>query len=77
MPYYTIKDKDTGSIQDVNLKYEELKSLLKENPNLEQIFLKFPNLGDSVRLGIKKPDNSFRDLLKNVKSKHAHSTIET
>jgi hypothetical protein len=35
--------------------------------------VKAPALGDSVRLGLRKPDDAFRDVLKNVKKHHPGS----
>jgi putative FmdB family regulatory protein len=29
-------------------------------------------IGDTVRLGIRKPDREFRDVLKNIKKNHPH-----
>ena len=54
---------------------------LKDNPNLEVSITGAPALGDPVRLGLKKPDSSFRDVLKEIKGKHdakiTRSTINT
>lgn len=76
MPYYTIRNNETNTVEDVFMSILEKEKLLKENPHLEQIFTTAPNIGDSVRLGIRKPDNSFRDILRNVKKEHAHSTVK-
>jgi hypothetical protein len=50
---------------------KEREMLLKEYPHIEQIYWEsFPALADPTRLGIRKPDSSFRDLLKNAKKKY-------
>ena len=38
MPVYTIHNKSTDETYDVNIKYDELTELLKENPECEQVF---------------------------------------
>lgn len=50
--------------------------MLKEHPELE-VVIGTPAFGDSVRMGLKKPDDGFRDLLKKIKNKHRRSTINT
>ena len=55
----------------------ERDNFLKENPHMEQLIHGFPGSADPTRLGLHKPDSEFRDLLKNVKSKHRGSNINT
>jgi hypothetical protein len=74
MPLYTFKSKETGEFFEFQLKISELDSFKQENPNLE-IQLSTPSFGDSVRLGIRKPDDGFKDILRNVKKKHIRSTV--
>jgi hypothetical protein len=50
---------------------KERETFLKDNPDVIQVFWEsFPALADPTRLGIRKPDSSFRDLLKNAKKKY-------
>jgi hypothetical protein len=76
MPYYTIRNNQTNEVEDVFLSMSEKQTLLEENPHLEQIFTKAPMIGDPVHLGVKRIDSSFRNILKNVKKEHAHSTVK-
>lgn len=85
MPIYDYICKTCG------LEFEELNSISnREKPTLEspysgctqveaqcEIILKpvAPVLGDSVKLGIRKPDDAFKDKLKDIKRKHRGSTI--
>ena len=48
----------------------EKEEFLKQNPNVTQLLTAPIPIGDSVRLGLRKPDNGFRDLLKRVQSHH-------
>ena len=77
MPIYSMRNNQTQEEFEVTLKYSELEIYLKENPDIQQIFTKFPGTGDSVRLGIRKPDDNFRDVLKNVKHHHKKDSINT
>lgn len=77
MPIYSVMNKDTEEVFEVNMKFTELEQYLKDNPNLTQVFNKFPALGDSVRLGLRKPDDGFRNVLQNVKHHHKKDSINT
>jgi hypothetical protein len=74
MPIYSMRNNETLEEFEVTLKYSELGEYLKENPHIQQIFTKFPGMGDPVRLGVRKPDDGFRDVLKKAKI-HKHNTI--
>lgn len=70
MPTYTFRDKSTGSVSEQYMHIADLDGYAAKHPELEQIFSKSPfSIGDSVRLGIRKPDASFRELLKNIHDK--------
>lgn len=75
MPTYSFKDKNTGEINEVVMKISELEEFRKNNPHLESYITGAPGLSDPARLGLVKPAQGFRDLLKNMKSKHRRSTI--
>lgn len=78
MPIYTIRDNSNSSRQyEVNLKWNELQTMLYINPHLEQIIVKAPSIGDSVRLGIRRTDDGFNDMLKSIKKRNYGSNIET
>lgn len=74
MPIYSIRNNETQEEFEVNLKYSDLEQYLKDNPTHQQIFTKFPGFCDPVRLGVRKPDDGFRDVLKKAKI-HKHNTI--
>jgi len=58
----------------------ERDEFLKNNPEISQA-LSSPSIGDSIRLGLKKPDNAFRDRLREIKKAHSkgltRSTVNT
>lgn len=70
MPLYTVRNTNTNTVEEINMKYEEFCLHMKANPHLKQEFTKFPSTGDSIRMGLKKPSDSFRDVLRNIKSHH-------
>ena len=76
MPIYSIQNIETLDEYEVSMKYSELDEYLEQNPNLKQIFTRFPGVVDSARIGVKKTDSSFRDVLSKAKSAHKHSTID-
>lgn len=74
MPVYSFKNTDTEEEFEATMRYSELEEYLKTNPHIKQIFTRFPGTVDPVRIGIRKPDDSFRDVLKKAKV-HKHNTI--
>ena len=80
MPTYLFRNKDTGEEYEEFMMISELDAYLEKN-NVEQLLNGAPALGDSIRLGLKKPPDSFRDVLREVKKKNStyftKSTVNT
>lgn len=76
MPTYDFKHEETGEIVTHYLSLKEREEFLENNPQYKQV-LAAPVFGDSVRLGIRRHDDGFNDVLKKVKSHHRGSTIQT
>lgn len=76
MPTYTFINKESGEEETHILTLAQREEFLEQNPHMTQA-LSTPAFGDSVRLGIRRVDDSFNDVLKKAKSAHKHSTIET
>jgi hypothetical protein len=77
MPIYSIMNTTNEEVFEVNLKFTEFEQYLKDNPHVKQVFTKFPGIGDPVRLGKRKPDDGFRDVLRNVQHHHKKDSINT
>jgi len=77
MPVYSFRNIETDEVFEETMKIAELEVYLKENPSIKQIFTKFPGVVDSVRIGIRKPDRSFNDVLLKAKNAHKYSNINT
>ena len=73
MHTYTFENTENGERFDRILSMAERQEYLDQNPNIKQLIVNAPALGDSVRLGLRKPDDAFRDVLKNVKKHHPGS----
>jgi hypothetical protein len=76
MPTYEFKDNNTGKEWEDFMSISAKEQFLKDNPHISQVISAVP-LGDPVRLGLKKPDEPFRDILRTIKKKHIHSKINT
>lgn len=78
MPTYSFRDETTQEVFDKLMSIAAKETYLAENPHLKQVFTGagFLGIGDPVRLGLKKPDAAFRDILKNAKKEHRGSVIQ-
>jgi len=77
MPTYNFKNKETGEEYSKFLFTSELEGYLKDNPLIIQTISAGSQVGDPWRMGRIKPDDGFRDILRNIKKKHAHTTVNT
>lgn len=77
MPTYNFIHKETGEIIEKLMKISEREDFLRDNPQYESILLGAPGLGDPIRLGIKKPDQGFREVLQKAKAAHPRGNINT
>ena len=81
MPSYTFKNLNTGEEWTDIMSISEREEFLSKNTQVQQQLTSAPALGDSIRLGLRKPDNGFRDRLKEIKKAHSRgltrSTVNT
>lgn len=77
MPTYSFKNEETLEEFDQSMSNSERELFLEENPHIKQSFKKFPGVVDPARCGVRKPDDNFRDVLKNVKHHHKRDNINT
>jgi hypothetical protein len=69
MPIYSFEDTETGEEFELEMPYEELKTFLENNTQLNQTFRM--NLGDPIRMGVTKPPSDFQKyVLGKVKEHH-------
>lgn len=76
MPTYTFKHKETEEEFTTICSMTERETFLHENPDYIQV-PPVVAFGDSVRLGIRRIDSGFNDVLKEIKKNHYKNTIQT
>lgn len=72
-----MRDNQTKEEFEVTMKYSELEQYFIDNPQLQQIFTKFPGTIDPVLAGVRRVDNGFKEVLSKAKKAHLHSTVNT
>ena len=75
MPTYTFRDKNTEDIFDKIMSWDVRQKYLEENPNLE-VVMGAPAMGDSVRLGIRRNDDGFREVLSKISKANYKSNLK-
>lgn len=77
MGVFNFRNKKTGKVVQRNMSIAEAEQYEKDHPGQEWL-CSAPAVGiDSIRLGMKKPDDGFRDRLKDIKKSHRGSKINT
>lgn len=78
MPTYDFKNKETGEVFTKIMSIADMDQYIKDNPDVERYYASAPAAVDPTRIGgVRKPDEGFRDILKNIHSKHRGSKINT
>lgn len=77
MPTYTLRNKKTLEVFEHQMKMSEYDTFMKANPDVERHHIDLVAFGDPVRLGFKKPDAAFRDLLREKQKKIHGNKIES
>ncbi len=71
MPSYSFKNLNSGDEFTTVMSMAEREEYLKANPHIQQQLTAAPALGDSIRMGMVKPPDSFRDVLREMKKKNS------
>lgn len=67
MPTYSFLNKETGVVTEHVMKISELDAFKESHPELERYMGDSSiSIGDPVRLGLRKPDNGFREVLQKI-----------
>jgi len=77
MPMYDFENTKTKERFTELMSYADKLQYLEDNPDIKSIFLSAPSVGDNTRSALKKPDNGFRDVLKEVQKAHPINNINT
>jgi hypothetical protein len=76
MPTYVFRNKDTGEQFERVMRISELDTYRQENPHLETI-IQSPMICDPVRVGARKMDTGFKEVLQRVHEKTPGSQLNT
>ena len=74
MPTYVFRNKDTGEVTEKIMKIAELDPYREANPNLETI-IHAPMICDPVRVGARKTDSGFKEVLQKIHEKTPGSEL--
>lgn len=74
MPTYVFRNKETGEQFEKLMKISELDTFRAENPQLETI-IQSPMICDPVRVGARKMDSGFKEVLQKVHEKTPGSEL--
>jgi hypothetical protein len=74
MPTYTFRNKKTNEVTELVMKMAELDSYREANPDLETI-ISAPWICDPVRVGARKPDTGFKEVLQKIHERTPGSTL--
>lgn len=75
MPNYTYENTVTGEQWTETMSMAERETFLKDHPTVRQLIVSAPSFASVERLGIKKPDREFRDMVSYIKKRNPGSTI--
>lgn len=76
MPIYTFRNKDTGETFDQLMSISNREQYLKENPHIETIITGAPMVCDPVRVGARKMDTGFKEVLQKVHERSPGSILD-
>jgi hypothetical protein len=77
MPSYEFKNKETGEIIEKQMKIAERDQFLQDNPLYEPYHSSVAAVGDPVRLGVRKVDKGFREVLQKIHERSPGSRLNT
>lgn len=77
MPTYTFRNKETEEVFDKIMSWKDREQYLADNPQLEPLIGGAPAMGDSVRLGIRRPDDGFREVLSKISAANYKSNLSS
>jgi hypothetical protein len=75
MPIYEFRNKETSEVIEKFMSMSSREEYLKENPNMETVISGGANFIDPVRLGIRKPDQGFKEVLQRIHEKTPGSQL--
>lgn len=75
MALYEFRNKETGETFEERMSWDQKVEFLNANPHLESIITSAPPIGDSVRLGVTRTDQGFKEVLQRIHEKTPGSQL--
>ena len=75
MPTYKFRNTETNEIFEKVMKMSELDSYKQQNPTHESYIDSAPPIADSVRIGARKKDSGFKEVLQRIHEKTPGSQL--
>jgi len=66
MPTYTFRNKVTGEVKDDFMSMTAREEYLTLNPDIEVLITAPVGFADSFKMGMKKPDSGFKEVLQKI-----------
>lgn len=76
MPIYRFRNKVTGIIFEELMSLSQRDQFLVDRADLFEYVVSAPNIIDPVRLGIRKPDQGFKEVLKKIHTNTPGSILD-
>lgn len=76
MPTYNFRNTETGEITEEFMSISAREEYLKNNPHLESYIDSAPMLCDPVRIGVRKMDSGFKEVLQKIHEKTPKSQLK-
>ena len=76
MPTYEFIDTKTGDVFEKSMKMAEYDQFMEQNPHIQRHFSEPSMLGDPIRLGVKKIDSGFKEVLQKIHSRAPGSQLD-
>jgi hypothetical protein len=75
MPTYSVRDNDTGEMEEVFMTYSSLQEYLKANPSKESVITSAPMIIGGTGMSDIKVDDGFKEVLQKVGESHPNSNL--
>lgn len=75
MPTYAFRNKETGDVIEKFMSISAREEYLNQNPQLESMVNGAPMICDPVRVGARKMDTGFKEVLQKIHSRAPGSTL--
>jgi hypothetical protein len=76
MPTYNFRDTTSGDVIEKFMSISAREEFLKENPQYETMITGAPMLVDPMRVGIRKRDTGFKDVLQQIHERTPGSDLK-